>query len=219
MYSHALPESTVCSDNSDKCWNNLCATCKDAKLFSKLYHLDDANLEKEMTWYQWKMVPGNHGKEYLEKAVKRGKTIDAFNYACEILPAFLLHYFIKQKQSKTYEDHKNMLMDNHDIAVLQVDYAESFPTLWQDEVQSAHWNKYQVTVFTSVVGCQDTSKSAVAVSDNLGHTKDSVIVFIDKLISELIDSSVKVSQLWSNGPSSQFKNRFIAAAIHWFEEK
>ena len=195
MYSHALPESTVCSDNSDKCWNNLCATCKDAKLFSKLYHLDDANLEKEMTWYQWKMVPGNHGKEYLEKAVKRGKTIDAFNYACEILPAFLLHYFIKQKQSKTYKDHKNMLMDNHDIAVLQVDYAESFPALWQDEVQSAHWNKYQVTVFTSV------------------------IVFIDKLISERIDSSVKVSQLWSNGPSTQFKNHFIAAAIHWFEEK
>ena len=102
-----------------------------------------------------------------------------------------------------------MLIHNHDIVVLQVDYAESFPTLWQDEVQSAHWNKYQVTVFTS----------AVAVSDNLGHTKDSVIVFIDKLISECIDSSVKVSQLWSNGPSTQFKNHFIAAAIHWFEEK
>ena len=99
------------------------------------------------------MVPGKNGKEYLEKAVKRGKAIDAFNYVCEILPAFLLHYFIKQKQSKTYEDHKNMLMDNHDIVVLQVDYTESFPTLWQDEVQSAHWNKNQVTVFTSVVGC------------------------------------------------------------------
>ena len=68
---------------------------------AKLYHLDDANLEKEMTWDQWKMVPGKNGKEYLEKAVKRGKAIDAFNYACEILPAFLLHYFIKQKQSKT----------------------------------------------------------------------------------------------------------------------
>ena len=112
-----------------------------------------------------------------------------------------------------------MLIHNHDIVVLQVDYAESFPTLWQDEVQSAHWNKNQATVFVSVVGCQDTSKSAVAVSDNLSHSKDSVTVFTDKLISELINSSVKVSQLWSNGPSSQYKNRFIAAAIHWFEEK
>ena len=96
LYSHALPESIVCSDNSDKCWNNFCETCKDAKLFSELHHLDDANLEHEMTWHQWKMVPGKNGNEYLEKAMKRGKAIDAFNYACEILSPFLLHYFIKQ---------------------------------------------------------------------------------------------------------------------------
>ena len=30
--------------------------------------------------------------------MKSGKTIDAFNYACEIRPSFLLHCFIKQKQ-------------------------------------------------------------------------------------------------------------------------
>ena len=39
------------------------------------------------------------------------------------------------------------------------------------------------------------------------------------MISELVDSSVKVLQLWSNGPSSQFKNRFIATAIPWVDEK
>ena len=50
---------------------------------------------------QWKMVPRKNGNEYLKKAIKRGKTIDTFNYACEILPSFLLHLFIKQKQSKT----------------------------------------------------------------------------------------------------------------------
>ena len=60
LYSHALPESIVCSDNRDKCWNNLCETCKDAELFSELYHLDDGNLEKEVIWYQWKMVPGKN---------------------------------------------------------------------------------------------------------------------------------------------------------------
>ena len=53
----------------------------------------------------------------------------------------------------------------------------------------------------------------------MSHTKDSVITFIAKLISELINSSVKVLQLWSDGPRSQFKDRFIAAAIPWLEEK
>ena len=110
-------------------------------------------------------------------------------------------------------------MGNQDTAVLQVDFAGNFSTLWQNEVQSQHWNKKQVTLFTSVVWCQNTCKSEVVISDNLSHTKDSVISFIDKLISELVDSSVKVLQLWSNGPSSQFKNRFIATAIPWVDEK
>ena len=69
------------------------------------------------------------------------------------------------------------------------------------------------------VWCQGTCKSAVVISENVSHTKDSVITFTDKLISGLIDSSVKVLQLCSDGPSSQFKNRFIAAAIPWLEEK
>ena len=112
-----------------------------------------------------------------------------------------------------------MLMGSQDIAVLQVDFEDNFSTLWQDKVQSAHWNKKQVTAFTSVVWCKDTCKSAVVISDNLSHTKDSVITFIHKLISELIDISVKVLQLWSDGPRSQFKNRFIIAAVPWLEEK
>ena len=49
---HALPESIAYSENSDKCWGNLCDTCKDEKLLSELYHLDNASLGKEMTCNQ-----------------------------------------------------------------------------------------------------------------------------------------------------------------------
>ena len=49
--------------------------------------------------------------------------------------------------------------------------------------------------------------------------KDLVIILIDKLVSELVNSIDKVLQLWSDGPSSHFKNHFIAATIPWFEEK
>ena len=52
--------------------------------------------------------------------MKRVKAIDAFNYACEILTSFLLHYFIKQKQSKVYGDHKNMLMGNQTLLFSQM---------------------------------------------------------------------------------------------------
>ena len=66
---------------------------------------------------------------------------------------------------------------------------------------------------------QDSCISAVIISDDLTHSRDSVIIFVDKLLSSVIDERVKTLHIWSDGQSSQFKNRFIAASIPWLEEK
>ena len=119
---------------SDFCWNNSCENCKDALLFKSLYclnYLDDKNVE----WYQWEKVPGPNGKEYLEKVLKKGTALELYDAACTIWPSFLLHYFIKQKQANAYEDHKSQVQNDSELAVLQIDFAENFSTLWQDEVQ------------------------------------------------------------------------------------
>ena len=71
-----------------------------------------------------------------------------------------MHYFIKQKQSKSYYDHKAQLHSDPDAAVLQMDFAENFSTFCQDEVQSAHCHN-QVTVFTAAFWYQDSCSSAV----------------------------------------------------------
>ena len=61
--------------------------------------------------------------------------------ACAMLPSFLLHYFIKQQQVNAHEDHKMKVQNDSELGVLLIDFAENFSTLWQDEVQSAHWNR------------------------------------------------------------------------------
>ena len=66
---------------------------------------------------------------------------------------------------------------------------------------------------------QDSCTPAVIISDDLTHSRDSVIIFVDKLLSSVIDESVKTLHICSDGPSSQFKNRFIAASIPWLQEK
>ena len=109
--------------------------------------------------------------------------------------------------------------NDSELAVLQIDFVENFSTHWQDEVQSAHWNKKQVTRFPSVTWQQDSFTSAVIISDDLSLCRDSVIIFVDKLLSSVIDESVKTLHTWSDDPSSQFKNRFIAASIPWLQEK
>ena len=74
-------------------------------------------------------------------------------------------------------------------------------------------------MFTSVAWQQDSCTSTVSISDDLTHSRDSVIIFVDKLLSSVIDESVKTLHIWSDVQSSQFKNRFIAASIPWLQEK
>lgn len=55
-------------------------------------------------------------------------------------------------------------------------------------------------------------------SDNRNHSKDTVLAYIDRLLEELPSSS-KIIQIWSDGPSSQFKNKYIAMALQVLERK
>lgn len=99
-----------------------------------------------------------------------------------------------------------------------MDFAENFVCEAQDEVQSAHWNQRQLSLFTTAFYHNGTFQSKVFVSNNLNHTKETIVPYLMKLLSNL-PSSVKILKIWSDGPSSQFKNRFIAAMIAHLEAK
>lgn len=45
-----------------------------------------------------------------------------------------------------------------------------------------------------------------------------IFAYLNKVFSA-IPKKVKIVKLWSDGPSSQFKNKFMAAAIPFFEKK
>ena len=72
----------------------------------------------------------------------------------------------------------------------------------QDETQSAHWHKTQISVFAAAIWRCGECVPAMVVSDD-----------------PLLQSDAKILHVWSDGPSSQFKNRFIANCLPWFESK
>ena len=75
-----------------------------------------------------------------------GTVKEAINSLSKKMPPFLEHVFIKQKQAKFFEQRLSNLKPNE--AVVQVDFSENYDTcLSQDEIQSAHWNQRQVSVF------------------------------------------------------------------------
>ena len=89
------------------------------------------------------------------------------------LPRFLWHNLLKEKQSAAYEEDKirsgGQAKTN---CMVQMDFAENYTCVYQDEVQSAHWRQTQVTIFTvmiylcgshqlGIVDCRDHDKKAV----------------------------------------------------------
>ena len=62
----------------------------------------------------------------------------------------------------------------------------------------------------------------VLASDDLSHDKKSVAVFMDTVVNNFIRKSfpqVRVVNIFSDGPSSQFKNKFMAGFYHTLQRK
>lgn len=115
-------------------------------------------------------------------------------------------YYQKQREAITSEQ------SDSSVALLQVDFSENYTCIYQDEVQSAHWQQHQVSLFTAALYYNGILHPKVIASDNLTHAKETLLAYVDYLLEDL-PKTVKIINVWSDGPSSQFKNRFIAAAL------
>ena len=62
--------------------------------------------------------------------------------------------------------------------MIQIDFAENFTRLYQDEVVSARWKTNSVTLVTEMIWFQKESISMVTVSDNKYHDKKTVVSYL-----------------------------------------
>lgn len=215
-YSHDFPATLLCKSPNRKCWTNQCDECNDASGFKRNYTLDEV-ANDDITWHVRKK--GEDGR--LMKAVEEGTVEDLLAHICDMIPQFLEHCYIKREQAAAYNKERDEAQSEDydpEIAVIQVDFSENYTCVWQDEIQSAHWNQSQVTLFTVATWHTGEIHSSCFVSDNLTHSKETLVAYIDRALEDL-PSHVKIVSLWSDGPRSQFKNRFVAAAIKDLESK
>ena len=143
------------------------------------------------------------------------------SYQCVVqkLPTFLHHHYNKCTQSQVYGELSKRVKKDDSLAMIQMDFAENYSTMWQDEVQSTHWTKKQITLLTSVYWNGEVTKSNVVVSDDLTHTKSTIASFLDALATKLLSKNVRTLHVWTDWPSSLFKNRFIVAILPWLAKK
>ena len=106
--------------------------------------------------------------------------------------------------------------------VLQVDFSENVTIVSQWEIQSAHWNHGQATLHGWIKAeSKETvaeSRSMVIVSDDLNHTKYSIYVFMQHVFRYLKATfpgpNIEHINIFSDGPTSQFKQRFLFSNLY-----
>lgn len=106
--------------------------------------------------------------------------VNLIAHLTSIAPHFLRHSYIKRSQSNTFitfDRPRAASTAFQSEAVLQIDFAENFVCEMQDEVQSAHWNQRQLTLFTSALCHNENFRSKVMISDNLSHTKLTIVPY------------------------------------------
>jgi hypothetical protein len=96
--------------------------------------------------------------------------------------------------------------------VVQVDYSENFAIGFQDEVQSAHWSKKQLSFFTAHAWlAKSKSESFTFISDDITHNKYTVNACLEQLLTTLQRSVPDLQEIhfFSDGAASQFKQRYL----------
>lgn len=77
-------------------------------------------------------------------------------------------------------------------------------------------NIKQVSLFTGALHYIGRTHAMVKVSDEMDHSKHALVPYIYSILKK-IPKAIKVVRLWSDGPTSQFKNKFVADVMLLFE--
>ena len=90
----------------------------------------------------------------------------------------------------------------------------------QNEIQSALWSRSSVNLFTGALyskgrGCQ----CFLIVTDSQDKGKDSVFTFISKLSEHIRFEQNDTFVIFTDGPTSEFKNRFMVKLVAMMSEK
>ena len=187
----------VCNPENKECMFMRCSAC----IGNQLNFRPSENQNLTLSYYQWI----NSQKMLITKTVD-----EAFSELQGQLEPFLMHVYIKRKQFSYMQQCKQSC--NGKKICLQVDFSENASLQHQNEIQSAHWNHSQATLFTAYAWIDSENKESFAiVSNDLDHTKQSVYSFKRFLLATLCEKYPSINQvdIFSDGAASQFKQRFF----------
>ena len=136
-------------------------------------------------------------EDYIEKLLCRLENIKS-------------HYFITKTQSSHLKKEKEKL-DNK-TAIILLDYSENYNFIYQDAIQSVHWDNTQATLHPVVIYVNNnnnlTVHSTCIISNHLLHNTSAVHSFLKIILDYIKIKFIEIENViyFSDGAASQYKN-------------
>lgn len=194
-----------------------CLNCKDCdicngnlELIREMFQEGSPEVSIELT--QWQQ----DGFQ-LKLITSRNSHRDIIDMLLDFLD-YKLHIDIKKAQSSYF--HQCIMTPSDEVAIVQIDFAENFKCISQNEVQSAYYNQHVVAILTVVIWIGDIRISKIFVMDDRSHSKFCVFLCLQLIIKDLKEKypNVNLVKMFSDGCAGQFKNRWTLSNIVFAQE-
>jgi hypothetical protein len=114
---------------------------------------------------------------------------DAIDEVQHQIRPVIIHHQTQRQQSDSYKLCKAKA--NLQMPVVQIDFAKNYTCDHQDEIQSAYYNKKQVSLFTYCVWMEGKKQRNIMIlSDCLEHNKTFVCLYLMEIIKRLGDEAI-----------------------------
>jgi hypothetical protein len=200
---HTFIDLIVCDSTEELCMFRRCVLCFDK--FKNEIKDKIIDSMKHIKWILWSTTQQGRA----EKVEYEGTVLECVNVLEEKIEHFLFHVFVKRQQSSFFEMEKANVGDKK--CIIQVDYSENFSLIDQNEIQTAHWSRRQLSLFTTYLWSNSINQPIIIVSNDITHNKFTVsqcLEHVFKRAKSLVPSLNEVV-IFSDGSASQFKQRYL----------
>lgn len=146
-------ETFFCEPMTEDCYFGECKSCKGV-FADTILGVASCSKDVNVKWQAWKKVDNRwQNKQQI------GTLETLANYIVDLAPHFYKHHYINHEQLKSYQRCVSSVKTDKSAAVIQIDFAENYKCVFQDEAANAHWNQSQVSIFTAAIWTCDKMNS------------------------------------------------------------
>ncbi|CAF1529237.1 unnamed protein product [Adineta ricciae] len=210
---HSFINLIVCDPANELCMFGNCTHC--INKFKIEINDKIINPTLKIKWMLWSI--SEQGR--YEKIDYEGSVLECVTTLQEKIDHFLFHVFVKRQQSSYFETLKANVTDKK--CLIQLDYAENFAVIDQNEIQSAHWSRQQISLFTVYIWTKSFTQPMVIVSDDISHNKFTVSQCLEHVLKhlQLMIPLLQEVIIFSDGCASQFKQRYLFKNLSFLADK